>query len=264
MLETVRTCGSVLNLFDEAHPEWGVTELSRALETPKSSMHELVASLAEIGLLQRMPNGRYRLGWRISVLNSRLFATMDFREVSREVMSDLLARFGETVHLGVLDWTDVVFIEKLAGTHAVNVPGAAIGERKPAAEIAVGKCLLACKADEDIRGLYSMSESPALRAGIRVPNVQIEALLIELATVRKTFCAFNPQPEVCAIGAPIWDHSNSVVAGLSMSVPTYRYNQGPDVLSKAVSSAADRISPRLGATGTLSQRWSEVNRKTTR
>ncbi len=38
-------------------------------------------------------------------------------------------RFGETVHLGVLDWTDVVFIEKLAGTHAISVPGAAIGER---------------------------------------------------------------------------------------------------------------------------------------
>ncbi len=264
MLATIRKCGSVLNLFDERRPDWGVTELGRTLGMPKSSTHELLASLAEIGLLQRMPNGRYRLGWRISALNSLLFATMDCRDISREVMSDLVARFGETVHLGVLDWTDVVFIEKLAGTHAINVPGAAIGERKPAATIAVGKSLLACRTDGEVRALYSLPGSPVLRADILVPHVDIEALVSELAMVRRTFCAYNLGPEVCAIGAPIWDHSNTVVAGLSMSVPAYRYKQGSDVLSKAVSSAADRISHRLGASASLGQRWNGVCRRTVR
>lgn len=39
-----------------------MTDIARALDTPKSSAHALVSTLAEIGLLTVTPSGRYRLG----------------------------------------------------------------------------------------------------------------------------------------------------------------------------------------------------------
>ncbi len=54
--------GKVLNLFSFKQPEWRVSEVAKALEIPKSSASDIMASLADQGLLNQNKGGRYRLG----------------------------------------------------------------------------------------------------------------------------------------------------------------------------------------------------------
>ena len=62
MLGTLARAGAVLDLFTTEEPEWGVTATAQRLGIGKSLADDVLASLAGIGLLQRVGHGRYRLG----------------------------------------------------------------------------------------------------------------------------------------------------------------------------------------------------------
>src|SRR6266851_9268892 len=55
LLGSVLHAGAALDLFTTEQHEWGTTEIAEALALPKSSAHALLASLTEIGLLERTP-----------------------------------------------------------------------------------------------------------------------------------------------------------------------------------------------------------------
>ena len=84
-----------------------------------------------------------------------------------------------------------------------------------------------------------------------VSDATIEALLAELVEIRKQGFATGIGERnrgVCGVAAPIFDHSQKVVASLGVSGPLPRFNMelalqyGP-----LVKSEADKISTRLGA-----------------
>src|SRR4051812_50136167 len=79
MLRTVMRAGAVLDLFTDEEPEWGVTATAARLGIANSMAHDLLVSLASIGLLQRVGHGRYRLGWRTGSLASVLLRTSDLK-----------------------------------------------------------------------------------------------------------------------------------------------------------------------------------------
>lgn len=256
MLLTLAKSGEILSLFTRTHPEWGVTEAGLALDIPKSSAHALMSSLASIGLLQRGQMGRYRLGWRISSLNRLLMTTTQFREISREAMERLHGRFRDTVHLGVLDGPDVVFLEIVRSAHSVPVPGADTGERKPAARISLGKALLACRPWEEVQAFYRPHKSAS-----RITSAwsgDIDELERELAIIRMQGYALYSSSDFFAVGAPIWDYSGEVVAALSMSVPASRFEFHQQRYVGAVIESSNWISDQLGAAKSSSHRWREL------
>jgi DNA-binding IclR family transcriptional regulator len=51
------------------------------------------------------------------------------------------------------------------------------------------------------------------------------------------------------VGAPIYDHTGSVMAAISMSIPAYRFQRSQTEFRKAVMRAAKMISERLGYYG---------------
>src|SRR3712207_8199484 len=89
MLRTVTRAGLVLDLFSVERPEWGATAVARELDIAKSQAHELLVSLSDIGLLERVRAGRYRLGWRIVALGSLLFDATGPREAEVPAMESL-------------------------------------------------------------------------------------------------------------------------------------------------------------------------------
>ena len=87
MLGTLARAGAVLDLFTTDEPEWGVTATAQRLGIGKSLAHDVLASLAGIGLLQRVGHGRYRLGWRTVTLASVLLRTSELKVHARAVVA---------------------------------------------------------------------------------------------------------------------------------------------------------------------------------
>jgi len=246
MLSTVRKCGRILDLFGKDHPELGVTEVAKALRIPKTTAQQMLATLSSIGLLRRTTDRRYRLGWKVLALSDSLLKSTEVRVEARQVMSQLVARYGETVHLAVLDNDDVVYVDRVQGTHSVQVALTWVGARLPGHCSAVGKVLLASREPSEVAQIVE-------RQGLTVYTPRtistLAALERQLVDASRDGFAYDEEesvPDLCCVAAPIRDFRGDVIAALSMSLPTFRFDRGRDQYRDAVVRAAGEISDRLG------------------
>lgn len=137
----VRRISALLEAFGPNETSIGVNELARRTAIPKATVSRLVKELEGTGLLERS-GGKVGLGLRLFELGERASRRRSVREVALPFMADLREASGQTIHLAVLDNTDVVYVEILRGRDAPRFPSA-VGRRLPAHATGVGKALLA-------------------------------------------------------------------------------------------------------------------------
>lgn len=244
-LQTVQKIGPVLDLFSVQRPEWGVSEVAAEVGIPRSSAHALLASLVDIGLLQCRSRGRYRIGWRVVELNQTLQGTVDVKTCAAPILQALSQEYGETTHLAIMERYRVMYIDKVLGTHVINVSGARIGAHLDAHCSAVGKVLLAqCQAVEIERNI---TNAPLRRL---TPDTIVDpsALSAELRSVARTGCAYDAGEavaEVHCVAAPIRDEMGVVVAAISITAPATRFAAGRHEFRRAVVAAASAVSKSL-------------------
>jgi IclR family KDG regulon transcriptional repressor len=249
MLQTIEKASEVLALFDREHSEWGVREVAEALGLAKSSAHDLLTSLEQVGLLGKNDEGRYRLGWRLVMLSETLLATTELRREARPIMEELADQYRETIHLAVLDDSQVVYVDKLEGKQAVRVELTSLGTRLYAHCSALGKVLLAHEPEENVKRIVKLEGLPRFTANTITDAGELEQALVK---VRKQGYATDQEEilsDLCCIGAPIHDHTGQVIAAISMSVPAYRFQRSQVELRKAVMRTGNLISERLGYYG---------------
>lgn len=240
-LSTVRKLGPVLDLFTVEEPEWGVSEVSEALDIPRSSTHALLASLVDIGLLQCRVRGRYRIGWRVVELSEALRGRVDVRSLAAPVLDKLVAHHGETSHLAVMERMQVLYVDKVMGSHNVTVQGARVGARLDLHCTGVGKLLLAYQGQADIEMFLERYPLPR-----RTPSTITDAgaLRAELQNIRGHGFAVDRGEAVSEIhctAAPIRDDMGVVIAAISSSAPKDRYELRRPEITQAVLSAAAEV-----------------------
>ncbi len=246
MRHTVDKAGKVLNLFSFQQPEWGVSEVAKVLELPKSTTSEIMSSLVDQQLLSRTGNGRYRLGWRLFELSQVLLDNTKFCIEARRAMHELIERWGETTHLAVLDGSQVLYVEKLQGTPAVQILLSRIGARLPAHCSGVGKVLLAF---QEWNSVIHILEEQTLNAYTPNTITAFEKLAIELEQIRKQGYAYDSEEVVlglCCVAAPIYDLDRKVIAAISLSVPAYRFYPQQAHYTTIIVKTAQSISKNIG------------------
>lgn len=132
-----------------------LSELSRLLGIPKSSLHGLLRTLSERGWVAPIEGGtRFRLGLRALQVGTRF---VDEDEVVSQVapsLDRLAAATGEAVQQARLDRDQVVYLAKRESAHPVRLISS-IGSRLPAHATALGKALLAARSDELVQRLLT-------------------------------------------------------------------------------------------------------------
>lgn len=246
MLHTILKAGQMLSLFSRDHPEWGVREAADKLGIAKSSAHDLLSSLAQIGLLSQTEEGRYRLGWKLVELSEALLATTELRSVARQVMQSLMDTYQETIHLAFLEKGKVVYLEKLEGRQAIRVDITGLGTRLYPHCSALGKVLLSHLAWQEVEPMITLQGLPRFTDNT---ITDIARLHEELIKVREQGYAFDMEeilPDLCCVAAPIQDYTGKVIAAISMSLPAYRFQRSCGDFRNAIVRSGKVISRQLG------------------
>ena len=94
---------AILELFDEARPEWTTTEVARELHLPVPTAHRILSALALRGYVsQHEETKRFRLGIAALQLGDRARAVVDLRSVALPSLRKISRDTGETSLLTVL------------------------------------------------------------------------------------------------------------------------------------------------------------------
>ncbi len=242
----------ILELFLDGDGTLSAPDIVRKLQLPRTTVHELVTTLVARSYLTPMPSapGRYRLGVRSYQLGSRYAEQLDIAAEGQHVARLVAETCDETVHVAILEGTDVIYIAKVDSTHAVRMVSAA-GRRLPAHCTSVGKMLLASLPEPELTA--RIPDGAELTA--MTPNSITEpaALRTELATIRERGIALEcreSNPDVSCVAAPVRNRSGRVVAALSISVPMIRWSDERHAeLSRLAAKGAADLSERLGHRG---------------
>lgn len=238
----------ILELFLEGDGTLSAPEVTRKLQLPRTTVHELLTTLAARSYLVPVLEqpGRYRLGVRTYQLGSRYAEQLDLAAEGQRVAREVAETCDETVHVAILEDTDVIYIAKVDSTHAVRMVSAA-GRRLPAHCTAVGKMLLASLPEHELDARIEGRDLAAM-----TPNslTDPDELRAELAAIRERGIATEHResnPDVSCVAAPVRDGAGRVVAALSISVPMIRWTEEREAdLADLATKGADDLSVSLG------------------
>jgi IclR family acetate operon transcriptional repressor len=243
--ENTSVLGRAFCLLDAFVPdgrEMGLSELAQRTKLAKATVHRLANQLIELGVLERSGQ-RYRPGLHLFELGAMATRQRRLRDVALPFMEDLYEATHETVHLGVVDRTEVVYLEKIVGPRGSPV-ATHVGTRKPLYCTGIGKAILAfgdpllleavCSQSMERRTPYTLATRSSLAE--------------ELEQIRKEGVAYDREEYnlgTACVAAPIADRDGQVIAAISLTGPTGRFI--PSRYAPAVRTAALALSRALAA-----------------
>ena len=210
---------------------------------PLSTVHRLVQELSAWGAVERDENGLFRIGLRLWELGALAPRAQGLRERALPFLEDLSQISKENVQLAVREGTEVVFIERIAGSGAVPVL-TRVGGRFALTATGVGLVLLAhapAEVQEEVLG------NPVERYTARTVTdpAQLRRMLADVRT--QGFAVSDRQVTIDAlsVAAPVQDAHGQVVAAVSLVV---RHGSSrPAAIAQLVRTSARAISRALGA-----------------
>ncbi|MFN8518452.1 MAG: IclR family transcriptional regulator [Chloroflexota bacterium] len=166
---------------------------------------------------------RYRLGLRLWQVAQAYLGNADLVTTARPIMDTLVAETGETVQLARLDGVENVYLAIAESPHPMKLVSE-VGTRLFAHATGLGKVLLAALPAEESEARLRAVELPRFT---RHTVVDVDRLIEMLAVIRSGDTRVMTRKYVIGcrcIAIPIRDASGRVVAAMSVSVPTPRYD----------------------------------------
>ena len=210
----VQRASLILSSFDAEHPTRSLADLSRATGLARSTTHRIAEELAGLGWLARSASG-YQLGMRIFELGELVPLQRELSQIALPYMEDLRTATGTTVHLAILDGTEVLYLEVLPSKTSPRM-GSRRGGRLPAHATGVGKAILAFSPPEVVAKVIETGLPRVTPRTISSPG----QLKRELALIRASGIAYDREenaPGVLCAAAPIFNGDGTVRGALSLS-----------------------------------------------
>jgi DNA-binding IclR family transcriptional regulator len=231
---------ALLDAFTPSTPELTLSELARRAGVSLPTAHRRARELVEWGALERGANGAFHIGLRLWEVASLAPRGLALREAAMPFLEDLYEVSRENVQLAVREGLELVFVERIAGRHAVPVL-TRVGGRFALHATGVGLVLLA-NAPADVQ--EAVLAAP-LQAYTKKTSTNPMRLREMLATVRRNGYAVSDGQvtlDAVSVAAPITG-PDGVVAAVSLVVRAETAQ--PTALAPLVMAAARGISRAL-------------------
>lgn len=208
-----------------------------------STAHRILNDLTIGRFVDRPEAGSYRLGMRLLELGNLVKARLDVRDAALGPMRDLHKLTLQPVNLSMRQGDEIIYVERAYSERSGMQVVRAIGGRAPLHLTSVGKLFLA---QDDAQRVRAYATRTGLAGHTRNSITDLATLERELAKVQRAGTARdNEELElgVRCMAAGIVDDQGKLIAGLSISAPADRLDEGWLDRLKAT---AQQISAALG------------------
>ena len=217
-LQSLDRAITVLDLLGASEHPLALADVCQQINLHKSTAHRALMVLERNGLIERTSDNRFRLGLKLYELGTRAVEQIDLRAHVHPFFERLSKELGETVHLGVLRKTSVVYLDKVGPAWNICY-GSKSGATNPVYCTSMGKAMLAFQPLESIERIIARIRFVRYT---RKTLCNREELLKALEKVRSRGYAIDDEEVelgVRCVGAPIFNQNGRAIAALSVSGP---------------------------------------------
>lgn len=225
-----------------------IHELSEVLNIYPSSIHRILDTLNYLGYIEKkLDSDKYQIGIKAIELGMAKLNQVDLIKDATPYLEALSKEFNENIYLGVLFEGEVMYEAKKEAPRKIRLT-THVGVRTPVHCTALGKVLIADLSKEEREKIIG---NKRLQRFTKNTIIDKKVLENEIEKVKKLGYAIDNEEnenEIKCIASPIKDNNGKVIAAISISGPSYRFNNSDEqkIMIKAVIGTAKKISSRLG------------------
>ncbi|QOC93405.1 IclR family transcriptional regulator [Micromonospora craniellae] len=235
----------ILESLETGRNRCSLAEIAARTGMPKPTVHRILAILERRGYVQQLSSREYTLGPKIIALGIFAGGKDAMVSAARPVLDRLVLACRETVHLGVLYQTQLLYLDRRepedTAVRLARLPSPLTSLHASAS----GKVLLAFGEPD----LLDQVVTAGLVGYTERTIVDVDRLRAELERIRVNGYAVSEQERyegVRAVGVPVRHRSGAVVAALSAAGPVQRFDQARvEHVRTLLTKAADELSLSL-------------------
>ncbi|TXS89836.1 IclR family transcriptional regulator [Parahaliea maris] len=223
-----------------------LTDLSEKLETPKSSLVNLLRGLAAARYVENSDHV-YTLGSESFRLGTAIAGQRSFLPIARPIMQRLTEQTGETALLATLtpDNQSVVYIHKSETKDLIRF-SVNVGEPRPLHSTGSGRVLMAYQTEPMIKSMLRNLVMTPLTRNTITSKAALRKNLKEVKRQGYSVTLGETSASVGAVAAPVFGDSSVLIASLTIVCPVERAANYRDELVPLVVQAAREISGAMG------------------
>ncbi len=236
---------AILEVLAEEGEGLTLAVLSRHMETPKSSVLNLMRALTQSGYVDHV-GGVYRLGGRSFGLASAIVARRRFPEAALPALHRLAEATQETALICEIapGGEEFTYIAKAESNQALRF-AATVGDRRPLYATAGGLILLAYLPKRFVDDYLNRTPFHKLTPHTKTKRSEIEALLQEVRERGYALTVGASTLGLTGVAAPIFG-SGGLVGGIVLGVPTERFQLDSERLIAETVAAGREVSQIQG------------------
>lgn len=238
---------SIVTSFTPNDVELSLSEISRKTGIPLTTVHRIVTTLAQGGLLeQAMHNNKYRIGPEFYILGNLYLRRTDMLSAAEPVIKELSSLTGETSAVAVPHECNVVLILKEEAKLPFRIVNH-VGSILVAYTSAMGKALLSELSEAEIDRIIPEERLNPMTKNTIPTKTELKK---DLEQIRKTGISFDIEGNfdgVVGIASVIRDASGKAVAAMTIGLAAFRAGEAyRSRIATLVKMGASLISYRLG------------------
>ena len=236
---------SILEIISEKE-QISLKDLVDETQLSKATVHRLVNSLISNGYVQQNAlTNQYEITFKMFQLGNKRVQNIDFLNVAKSMISQLMTTVGETCHLVVEDNNEVVYIDKFIPSNNNRSMASKIGKRAPMYCTAVGKSILSTYDNERIQEIWDQSNIVKLTENT---ITDYDQFIDEIAVIREQgYSVDNEENEkgIYCVSTYFVNYRNEVQGAISLSFPITELDK-KEFFVDELKTCANKISRLLG------------------
>lgn len=249
IIELLNSAENVLDILfvwtSAQKKEMGLTEISRETGINKSTVYKILQSLKKRNLIaMNQSTKKYSLDHGVLELSGMFLKQLDTKDAAHPLIEKLAAESGKTVTFALRKEKHLVFIDRVDGAENVRFY-CDIGKVAPYNSGAAAKAVYA---NLSFSERQTLAQQPPAVFTEKTKNW--DALEREVPDIQKRGYSISDEEVdegVYAVGAPIFDHTGKVIAGMAMATLKFNIAAGEaDEMARMLCDCAAKISYKLG------------------
>ncbi|WP_423252928.1 IclR family transcriptional regulator [Melissococcus plutonius] len=206
------------------HPNSSLYTIAQATTLTSPTTSKILDTLILIGYVKKSPAKKFSIGTRLIRYANQNLGQLDLLETTQPFLEKLQQEIDETIHLGILNTNEILYVNKLEPKNQTIRMSSKIGITRPLYNSAMGKAVLSNYTEEAINDYLAMTELIAYTENTITNPLKLKK---ELADIKKLQVAFDDEEvekDIFCIGASI-QNQDAILGAFSISIPKYRLSE---------------------------------------
>jgi IclR family KDG regulon transcriptional repressor len=206
-------CFSILTLMAETNRPFGYNEMVNILGLNKSTVFNILHTLDDLGVIEKGPDGLFRLGPRLFILGNAAAGGSELIKTVHPYLETINHDFKLSSFFGILSGHEVIILDKADQAQRIKI-STEIGMRIPVFAGVAGKALLSQLPETAIDGILA-KDTPKRYTSKSI--IEKAAYKKEILSVRKAGIAYDMEEYIeglIAVAVPLQTYRADLQAAI--------------------------------------------------